>query len=169
MSDTSSDLHKALRDGQEKLTYFLLGAETAVFAYLGKDFVAEPIGLTRNTFELLGLLAFAASIIAGVLALSARVYVQKLNVEQLGLNERIRSHRLAAESGEPHINFLTGKEAVGAELLAEADTFMTEYRDLEQHMTDSSRTTQAIGVAHTCLLVVGLLLLMTSRSIGLFK
>jgi hypothetical protein len=76
---------------------------------------------------------------------------------------------LAAESGVPHINFLTGKESWGAELLAQADTFMVEYRELEQHMTDSSRTTQIIGLAHTCLLVLGLLLLMTSRSIGLFK
>lgn len=169
MSDASSELHKALREGQQKLTYFLLGIETAVFAYLGKDFVAEKIGLTRNTFELLALLAFAGSIIAGVLAVSAYVYVQKLNVEQLGLNENIRSHRLAAESGVPHINFLTGKEEAGVALLAQADALMKEYRELEDHIGEASRKTEAIGLVHTGLLIVGLLLLMISRSIGLFQ
>ena len=50
MIDPASDLHKAFPEGQQKLTYFL-GLETAVFAYLGKDFIAEPISFSRNTFE----------------------------------------------------------------------------------------------------------------------
>jgi hypothetical protein len=168
MTDPSPELHKAVREGQQKLTYFLLGLETAVFAYIGKDFVAQPIAFSRNTLELFGLLAFALAIIFGILALSAYLFVQKLNLEHLDLNRVIRELRTAAQSSTPHINFSSSEILNSEVLLAQSEVQMKEYQELSIYMASASRKTEIIGLIHTVFLMLGFLLFAVSRSIGLF-
>lgn len=168
MTDTSSELQKALREGQQKLSYFLLGLEAAVFAYIGKDFIAEPISFSRNTFELCGLLAFALAIIFDVLALSAYLVVQKLNLEHLDLGAAIKEKRLAGDSGQPHLDISSAKILPPDALLAQADVLMKDYQELASYIQSASHKTELIGLAHTAFLILGFLLLAASRSIGLF-
>jgi len=168
MTDPSPELHKSVREGQQKLSYFLLGLETAVFAYIGKDFVAQPIAFSRNTLELSGLLAFALAIIFGILALSAYLFVQKLNLEHLDLNTQIREQRTAAESSTPHIDFSSSKILSPEVLLAQSEVQMKEYQELTTYMASATRKTEIIGFFHTFFLMLGFLLLAASRSIGLF-
>jgi hypothetical protein len=161
-----ADLHKSLREGQQKLNYFLLGLAAAMFAYLGKDFRVHALALNRETVELAALLCFAASVAIGVLVVSASLTIQQWNIALLQSHREHLEFTGALQSGQAHLDVNTGETVTHAQLTERIEHLLGSSKDLNKRLEAAVRYATELGLARTGTLLVGFGLLALSRAIG---
>jgi hypothetical protein len=87
VADRSIEVFKELSVSMQKFDYFILGISIALFAYLGKDFIATKLGLNQSTIELIALTALFVSITFGYARLKCGLTITSINFNNLHLGE----------------------------------------------------------------------------------
>lgn len=111
MADSRSlEVHKSLRESQQKLDYFLLGVSSALFAYLGGKFEPAPIQYSENSFEFAALILLFLSVLLAFIRLERNIVVTQLNFLQLDFQEKKGAIVQALAMPGPVLNTENGEQ-----------------------------------------------------------
>ena len=118
----------------EKLDYFILGISAALTAYVGQHLALAPLGVNPSTAQLLSLLLFAASVLAGLQRL--RAVVTALSIEKTRLLAYQRAGQLKTLLLNPKSSVLvdssSGQTYTLEQARAEAERSEKEYADVQK-------------------------------------
>lgn len=110
-------------EAAQKFDYFMVGLAAALAGYLGQQLELSPVGLNASTLELLAVLLFGCSMVAGVWRLESTVTAISGNHLRLHGSEATGALVKAARQGGTLLNEETGEIYSASQALARARAY----------------------------------------------
>ena len=108
-TDRSDKLHADWRTSSEKFDYFILGIVCAICAFIAQSYKPGKLGINPTTLELVALLVFVLSVVAGFRRIEQTLLVTVLNQRELHAYEARGGMVSKMPEGRTLINEATGQ------------------------------------------------------------
>ncbi|EJI1382277.1 TPA: hypothetical protein I7171_22245 [Vibrio vulnificus] len=167
MENRSIEVFKEVSNAEQKFDYFVLGVAIALFAYIGKDYTPEPLGMTQNTFELFSVIMFFLSVLFAYVRLKTIIIIKRLNFTKLHLGEINGALMQVIASPDLNYNSQTGDvidpNQARLELRFNKDVLLEN----DKHMDSKQNLSSLCAMSRDVLIGLGFVGLVLSKFIGL--
>lgn len=168
MAKLSLEAWKSWKEAQQKYDYFVVGLTTTLFAFLGSKYQPEPIGFSQNTFELASLFFLCISILVGVFKLESDISLLSTNLRKIEAREHLDVINKIINAPGPVIDGDTRKEISKTDALGKQEMLAEYISKSGKGLTIIGKRSELMFRARNVSLIIGFVLLITSKFVGLY-